>query len=161
MHALKGVDFDLNGGECVALLGENGAGKSTLIKVLGGAHQPDGGSLEIDGQPMVFEKPTDSLDAGIAIIYQEFNLVPGLSVAENVFLGMEPNDFGWVRMSEQKRRVEDTCKRIGANLSPSALCEDLTVAERQLVEIAKALVRDARVLVMDEPSAAPRVSLAT
>ena len=154
MHALKGVDFDLNGGECVALLGENGAGKSTLIKVLGGAHQPDGGSLEIDGQPMVFEKPTDSLDAGIAIIYQEFNLVPGLSVAENVFLGMEPNDFGWVRMSEQKRRVEDTCKRIGANLSPSALCEDLTVAERQLVEIAKALVRDARVLVMDEPSAA-------
>ena len=154
MHALKGVDFDLNGGECVALLGENGAGKSTLIKVLGGAHQPDEGSLEIDGQPMVFEKPTDSLDAGIAIIYQEFNLVPGLSVAENVFLGMEPNDFGWVRMSEQKRRVEDTCKRIGANLSPSALCEDLTVAERQLVEIAKALVRDARVLVMDEPSAA-------
>ena len=153
MHALKGVDFDLNGGECVALLGENGAGKSTLIKVLGGAHQPDEGSLEIDGQPMVFEKPTDSLDAGIAIIYQEFNLVPGLSVAENVFLGMEPNDFGWVRMSEQKRRVEDTCKRIGANLSPSALCEDLTVAERQLVEIAKALVRDARVLVMDEPSA--------
>ena len=85
MHALKGVDFGLNGGECVALLGENGAGKSTLIKVLGGAHQPDEGSLEIDGQPMVFEKPTDSLDAGIAIIYQEFNLVPGLSVAENVF----------------------------------------------------------------------------
>ena len=154
MHALKGVDFDLNGGECVALLGENGAGKSTLIKVLGGAHQPDEGSLEIDGQSMVFEKPTDSLDAGIAVIYQEFNLVPGLSVAENVFLGMEPNDFGWVRMSEQKRRVEDTCKRIGANLSPNALCEDLTVAERQLVEIAKALVRDARVLVMDEPSAA-------
>ena len=114
------------------MLGENGAGKSTLIKVLGGAHQPDEGSLEIDGQPMVFEKPTDSLDAGIAIIYQEFNLVPGLSVAENVFLGMEPNDFGWVRQSEQNRRVEETCRRIGADLSPRALCEGLTVAEKQL-----------------------------
>lgn len=154
VHALKGVDFDLNGGECVALLGENGAGKSTLIKVLGGAHQPDEGSLEIEGYSMVFEKPTDSLDAGIAVIYQEFNLVPGLSVAENIFLGMEPNDFGWVRQSEQNRRVEETCRRIGADLSPRALCEGLTVAEKQLVEIAKALVRDARVLVMDEPSAA-------
>ena len=88
----------------MALLGENGAGKSTLIKVLGGAHQPDEGSLEIEGHLMVFEKPTDSLDAGIAVIYQEFNLVPGLSVAENIFLGMEPNDFGWVRQSEQNRR---------------------------------------------------------
>tara|TARA_A100001015_G_scaffold301511_1_gene388429 strand:- start:478 stop:1581 length:1104 start_codon:yes stop_codon:yes gene_type:complete len=154
VHALKGVDFDLNGGECVALLGENGAGKSTLIKVLGGAHQPDEGSLEIEGHSMVFEKPTDSLDAGIAVIYQEFNLVPGLSVAENIFLGMEPNDFGWVHQSEQNRRVEETCRRIGADLSPGALCEGLTVAEKQLVEIAKALVRDARVLVMDEPSAA-------
>ena len=154
VHALKGIDFDLNGGECVALLGENGAGKSTLIKVLGGAHQPDEGSLEIEGHSMVFEKPTDSLDAGIAVIYQEFNLVPGLSVAENIFLGMEPNDFGWVRQSEQNRRVQETCRKIGAELSPDTLCDDLTVAEKQLVEIAKALVRDARVLVMDEPSAA-------
>ena len=103
VHALKGVDFELSKGECVALLGENGAGKSTLIKVMGGAHLPDAGTIQLDGKE-VFSKPTDSLDAGIAIIYQEFNLVPGLSAAENMFLGIEPNDYGWVRRSEEKER---------------------------------------------------------
>ena len=87
------------------MLGENGAGKSTLIKVLGGAHQPDEGKLEMEGQERKFLKPTDSLDAGIAIIYQEFNLVPGLSVSENIFLGIEPNDYGWIRRGEQKKRA--------------------------------------------------------
>ena len=154
VHALKGIDFELETGECVALLGENGAGKSTLIKVLGGALQPDEGTLEIEGEFRNFLKPTDSLDAGIAIIYQEFNLVPGLSAAENIFLGMEPNDFGWVRKGEQAERTRDAFSRIGANIQPEELCENLTVAEKQLVEIAKALMRDARILIMDEPSAA-------
>jgi ABC-type sugar transport system ATPase subunit len=99
-------------------------------------------------------KPTDSLDAGVAIIYQEFNLVPGLSAAENVFLGIEPQDFGWVRKGEEKAKVREVFKRIGADINPDALCDSLTVAEKQLVEIAKALVREARILVMDEPSAA-------
>ena len=154
VHALKSVDFELLSGECVALLGENGAGKSTLIKVMGGAHQADSGTLSVDGLPQHWHKPTDSLDAGVAIIYQEFNLVPGLSAAENVFLGIEPADFGWVRKSEEKAKVEEVFKRIGAEIKPDALCDSLTVAEKQLVEIAKALVRDARILVMDEPSAA-------
>jgi ABC-type sugar transport system ATPase subunit len=154
VHALKSVDFELDGGECVALLGENGAGKSTLIKVMGGAHRADAGSLSVDGFVQNWIKPTDSLDAGVAIIYQEFNLVPGLSAAENVFLGIEPQDFGWVRKGEEKAKVREVFKRIGADINPDALCDSLTVAEKQLVEIAKALVREARILVMDEPSAA-------
>ena len=154
VHALRAVDFELRSGECVALLGENGAGKSTLIKVMGGAHQADSGTISVDGVFQHWEKPTDSLDAGVAIIYQEFNLVPGLTVAENVFLGIEPAEFGWVRKSEEKARVEEVFKRIGAEIRPGALCDSLTVAEKQLVEIAKALVRDARILIMDEPSAA-------
>jgi ABC-type sugar transport system ATPase subunit len=154
VHALKSVDFELDGGECVALLGENGAGKSTLIKVMGGAHRADAGSLSVDGLVQNWIKPTDSLDAGVAIIYQEFNLVPGLSAAENVFLGIEPQDFGWVRKGEEKAKVREVFKRIGADINPDALCDSLTVAEKQLVEIAKALVREARILVMDEPSAA-------
>ena len=92
VHALKGVDFDLNSGECVALLGENGAGKSTIIKVLGGAIQPEEGIIQIDGKERRFSEPLESLEAGIAIIYQEFNLVPSLSAAENIFLGIEPSD---------------------------------------------------------------------
>ena len=154
VHALKGVDFDLSKGECVALLGENGAGKSTLIKVMGGAHRPDSGTIQLDGKEVSFHKPMDSLDEGIAIIYQEFNLVPGLSVTENMFLGMEPSDYGWVRRSEEKRKAKEILARIGADVEPDTRCDQLTVAEKQLIEIAKALVRDARILVMDEPSAA-------
>lgn len=154
MHALQSVDFELRSGECVALLGENGAGKSTLIKVMGGAHQADSGLLLVQGVLQSWNKPTDSLDAGVAIIYQEFNLVPGLTAAENVFLGIEPSDFGWVRKSEEKQKVREVFNRIGAEINPDALCDSLTVAEKQLVEIAKALVRDAQILVMDEPSAA-------
>ena len=138
----------------MALLGENGAGKSTLIKVMGGAHQADSGLVSVQGVLQSWEKPTDSLDAGVAIIYQEFNLVPGLTAAENVFLGIEPSDFGWVRKSEEKEKVREVFNRIGAEINPGALCDSLTVAEKQLVEIAKALVRDAQILVMDEPSAA-------
>lgn len=154
VHALQSVDFELRSGECVALLGENGAGKSTLIKVMGGAHQADSGLLLVQGVLQSWNKPTDSLDAGVAIIYQEFNLVPGLTAAENVFLGIEPSDFGWVRKSEEKQKVREVFNRIGAEINPDALCDSLTVAEKQLVEIAKALVRDAQILVMDEPSAA-------
>ena len=135
VHALKSVDFELGEGECVALLGENGAGKSTLIKVMGGAHQADSGTLLVNGREQNWTKPTDALEAGVAIIYQEFNLVPGLSAAENVFLGIEPKDFGWVRRGEEKERVKEVFERIGAEINPRTLCDDLTVAEKQLVEI--------------------------
>ena len=154
VQALKGVDFALGEGECVALLGENGAGKSTLIKVLGGAHIPEAGSIEILGEKKMFVRPNDSLAAGIAIIYQEFNLVPGLSAAENIFLGMEPSRLGWINRRRQLEKSREVFDRIGANLDPDELCENLTVAEKQLVEIAKAVVREARILIMDEPSAA-------
>ena len=154
VHALKKVDFELSRGECVALLGENGAGKSTLIKVMGGAHCPDSGTIQLDGKDVSFNKPSDSLDAGIAIIYQEFNLVPALTAAENMFLGMEPNDYGWVSKLEEKRKAKEILCRIGSDVDPDKRCDQLTVAEKQLVEIAKALVRNARILVMDEPSAA-------
>ena len=154
VHALKKVDFELSRGECVALLGENGAGKSTLIKVMGGAHCPDSGTIQLDGKEVSFNKPSDSLDAGIAIIYQEFNLVPALTAAENMFLGMEPNDYGWVSKLEEKRKAKEILCRIGSDVDPDKRCDQLTVAEKQLVEIAKALVRNARILVMDEPSAA-------
>lgn len=154
VHALKGVNFDLHAKECVALLGENGAGKSTLIKILGGALQPEEGTIEVDGQERRFSEPLGSMEAGVAVIYQEFNLVPGLSAAENVFLGIEPSNFGWVRRSEQTIRARETFDRIGAEIDPNELCDQLTVAEKQMVEIAKALVREAKILVMDEPSAA-------
>ena len=154
VHALKEVNFELNKGECVALLGENGAGKSTLIKVLGGAHRPDSGEIWLGGKEMFFEKPTDSLAAGIAIIYQEFNLVPGLSVVENIFLGIEPHDYGWVRREDENRTAKGVLQRIGATIGIRKRCDELTVAEKQMVEIAKALIRNAQILVMDEPSAA-------
>ena len=154
VHALKSVDFELSQGECLALLGENGAGKSTLIKILGGAHSPDSGRIELDGKEIVFQHPTDSLDAGIAVIYQEFNLVPGLSAGENMFLGIEPNDYGWVRREDEMRKAIEILKRIGSIIDPNTRCDELTVAEKQMVEIAKALVRKARILIMDEPSAA-------
>jgi ABC-type sugar transport system ATPase subunit len=154
VHALKLVDFELSLGECVALLGENGAGKSTLIKILGGAQPPDSGRIELDGEEVVFNHPTDSLDAGIAIIYQEFNLVPGLSAGENMFLGIEPNDYGWVRRGDEIAKAREILNRIGSKIDPNTRCDELTVAEKQMVEIAKALVRNARILIMDEPSAA-------
>ena len=154
VHALKSVDFEVCAGECVALLGENGAGKSTLIKVLGGAHAPDDGLIELDGEEVSFGNPNDSLSAGIAVIYQEFNLVPELSAAENIFLGIEPNDFGFVKRRQQFQKAREILTRLGAKIDPNRKCELLTIAEKQLVEIAKAMVRDARILIMDEPSAA-------
>ena len=124
-----------------------------MIKVVGGAHQADSGSLLVDGVEQKWETPNDSLDAGVAIIYQEFNLVPGLTAAENIFLGVWA-DFWMGSKSEEKKKVQEVFKRIGAEINSNSLCGSLTVAEKQLVEIAKALVREARILVMDEPSAA-------
>jgi len=154
VHALKSVDLDLKKGECLALLGENGAGKSTLIKILGGAQHSDSGEIVLDDQHVRFDSPNAAFNAGIAIIYQELNLVPALTAAENVFLGSELTSAGFVRRTEQRERARELFDRVGADIDPDVPCSRLTVAERQLVEIAKALARDARILVMDEPSAA-------
>jgi len=154
VKALQDVDLTLHRGEVLALLGENGAGKSTLMKVLGGAHAPDTGDILIEGKPVQIQSPHDSQDAGIAIIYQEFNLVPGLSAADNIFLGREQTRAGFIRRGEERRRARELFERLEIDIDPDAPCRDLTVAQQQIVEIAKALAIDARILVMDEPSAA-------
>ncbi len=153
VQALDGVDLTLHEGEVLALVGENGAGKSTLIKILAGAHQRDEGEIRMHGEPVALASPQESMARGIRVIYQEFNLVPRLSVMENIFLGNLPTRGGLV----DYRRMETECRallaRVGAEISPRELAGRLSVAHQQLVEIAKALREDARVLILDEPSA--------
>ena len=153
VKALDGVDLDVKKGQVVALLGENGAGKSTLIKILGGAHHQDSGTIEIEGRETVIASPADAIAAGIAVIYQEFNLVPTLSARENIFLGQEKTGGGFLRHGDERRRAIALFERIGVPVNPDIPCRELTVAQQQVVEIAKALSTDARILVMDEPSA--------
>ena len=154
VHALKDVSLELRPAEVLALVGENGAGKSTLIKVLGGAHLPDGGEVLLDGRPIYIPTPTAAQQAGVSIIYQEFNLVPDLTVRENIFLGRERTIAGFVRASEERREALALFEKIGLKMDPEARCRDLTVAQQQKVEIAKALSVDAKIIVMDEPTAA-------
>ncbi len=153
VHALREVSLELHAGEVLALLGENGAGKSTLIKVLGGAHRPDAGSISIDGEDPHIEKPVDAQRAGIGIIYQEFNLVPSLTARENIFLGQETTVGGFIRARQERADAAELFRRIGVPIDPEELCRRLTIAQQQVVEIAKALSQDSRIIVMDEPSA--------
>ena len=154
VQALRGVNFSLKAGEVLALLGENGAGKSTLMKVLGGAFRADAGSIAIDGAAQHFASPQDSRRAGVAVIYQEFNLVPGLTACENIFLGQEPTRAGFVAQGQERRQAAELFRRLGVEVDLDAPCRRLTTAQQQLVEIAKALAFQARIIVMDEPSAA-------
>ena len=154
IQALAGVSFDLRGGEVHALVGENGAGKSTLIKIVAGAYLPDRGSIELSGKLYDGLTPEDASRLGVRVVYQEFNLLPELSVAENIFLGAQPTTrLGLIDTSERRKRTLALLERLGAHLDPDRLVKLLTVGEQQLVEIAKALAMDARILIMDEPSA--------
>jgi rhamnose transport system ATP-binding protein len=156
VHALEDVSLELHGGEVHALVGENGAGKSTLVKILGGVHQPDSGRLLApDGRELVLAGPADARSAGISIIYQEPTLLPDLSVAENVFIGRQPRRSARrLDHRSMRRQTRDLFERLGVLIDPERIARGLSIAEQQIVEIAKALSLDARVVVMDEPTAA-------
>jgi len=154
VQALKGVSFDLREGEVHALVGENGAGKSTLIKVITGAHRPDVGIEEINGQVIHHNDPTIARSLGVAAIYQQPALFGDLSVAENIALGLERGGaWRWVRWKERHERARELLGRVGANISPDVEVRHLTMPQQQLVEIARALGAEARILIMDEPTA--------
>ncbi|MEV7867345.1 sugar ABC transporter ATP-binding protein [Streptomyces sp. NPDC088124] len=151
--ALDSVDFDLRRGEVHVLLGENGAGKSTLIKMLSGAYRPDAGRVLVGGEDVRIHGAQDAERLGIATIYQEFNLVPDLTVAENIFLGRQPRRFGLVDRKRMEADAAALLERVGVTTPPHTKVRELGIARLQMVEIAKALSLNARVLVMDEPTA--------
>lgn len=152
--ALDDVGFDLRRGEVHILLGENGAGKSTLMKILSGAYQKDGGQILLDGHEIEIRNPRHSRQLGIGIIYQELNLVPHLSAAENIFLGREPSSFGLVDRKAMNQSARRLLTGLGVDFNPGRLVKELSIAEQQMVEIAKAISLDARILIMDEPTSA-------
>ncbi|GAA3011985.1 sugar ABC transporter ATP-binding protein [Streptosporangium longisporum] len=155
VRALHEVSLGLYAGEAHALAGENGAGKSTLVKILAGVHRPDAGQVLLDGEPMEFSGPADAQRAGVAVIYQEPTMFPDLSVAENIFIGRHPRGrLGRIDRAAMRARSAELFARLGVALDPEQPARGLSIADQQLVEIAKALSRDARVLVMDEPTAA-------
>src|ERR1700722_7685927 len=154
VRALESVHLEVGPSEIHALLGENGAGKSTLLKILSGAQSADAGDIELFGKPVAFATPHDAQRAGIVTIYQEFTLAPDMTIAENVFIGREPGSrlFGsWRRVAAETKVI---AARIGLKSDPMTAVRDVSVAEQQLVEIARALSMQSRLIVMDEPTAA-------
>jgi ribose transport system ATP-binding protein len=155
VRALDGVDFEVRAGEVHALVGENGAGKSTLMKILAGAQPRDAGQILIDGEPVAVDTPQKAMSLGISIIYQEFNLVPYMSAAENIFLGREPAGAlpGLIDFARLYAEAQEIVDRLGVRLSVRTPVNRLSIAQQQMVEVAKATSRRARIIAMDEPSA--------
>src|SRR5579859_5618571 len=155
VRALDDVSIDVYPGEVHALMGENGAGKSTLMKILAGAYHADEGQIYLDGRPVTIESPHKSMDLGINIIYQEFNLVPQLTIAQNIYLGREPRAKlpGWVDSKKMNEDAQQVMDELGAKLDVRTPVGQLPVAMQQMVEIAKATSRKSRIIAMDEPSA--------
>ncbi len=155
LSVLQDVSIDFHPGEVHALMGENGAGKSTLMKMLAGVYAPDGGSVAWRGQPVRFSTPNDALSQGIAMVHQELMPIPDLSVGENLLLGMEPtNAFGWVDQAALHTQASAWLRQLDTDLDTRRPMRSLSVAQMQVVEIAKALARQADVILMDEPTAA-------
>ena len=151
--ALADVTLTVRAGEIHALVGENGAGKSTLMKVLSGAIQKDSGEISIDGEPVTINSPRDAHDLGIGIVYQEFSLVPALTVAENIMLGRLPHHAGFLDRAAMDRQARHYLDMLGVSIAPTAQAGTLSVAQQQLVEIARVLAMRPRLIVLDEPSA--------
>ena len=159
--ALDNVSIEVARAEIVALIGENGAGKSTLIKILGGIHQPDSGSISIDGQPVLIRSVRDAANHGIGIIHQELNVLDNLDIGSNVFLGREPVFGGPLKLIDRQKIYAETVtytNRLGLNVSPRTPLNRLSIAQQQLVEIARALSLNARILIMDEPTSSLTLS---
>lgn len=155
VHVLKGVSFSLTKGEIHALMGENGAGKSTLMKILTGIYPKDTGSIRVRGEEVEFSGPKDAEEKGIAVIHQELNIIPQLTVTENMFLGRDlTGPFGVLRTKEMKARTKEYLGRLGVQIDPDAEAGTLSIGQQQMVEIARALSLNAEVLIMDEPTAA-------
>ena len=154
VKALDDMHLNLRHNEVLAVVGENGAGKSTLMKLLSGIYVADTGSFRLNGAPLAVSGPKDALETGISIIHQEFNLMPHLTVAQNIFIGREPRTAGFLSERELNRMARELVERLGLPLNVKELVSNLTVAKQQMVEIAKALSYDGRVLIMDEPTAA-------
>ena len=152
VRALSGVDFRLLPGEVHALMGENGAGKSTLVKALTGVHRPTSGQILLNGEPVEFTAPVQAQNAGVSTVYQEVNLCPNLSVAENILLGREPRRLGAIDGRACRSRAAALLERIGLSIDPGSALDSHPIAVQQLVAIARALAVDARVLVLDEPT---------
>lgn len=153
--ALNNVDLQLNNGEVLALLGENGAGKSTLLKILAGAYMMDSGEIYIEGQKQNFKNPLDAFKVGISVIYQELNYFNDLTIAENIFVGRMPkNKFGLIDLTELYSLSKKVLGKMGLDINPKLLMNSLATAERQMIEIAKAISKEMKILVMDEPTAA-------
>ena len=160
VQALDKVDFEAQAGEVVALVGENGAGKSTLMKILSGAYRKDTGRIVLGGREVEIESPHHAQQLGIATVYQEFNLTPNQTVAANIYISREPRQPGlgrYLNLVDRRKMEADAqqmLNRVGARISPTTQVRDLSVAQRQMVEIAKALAVEARIIIMDEPTAA-------
>ena len=151
--ALSDVNFEVSRGELLAIVGENGAGKSTLMKLLGGVLRPDSGTLSVDSEPVEFHHTRQAMDRGVVLIHQELNLAENLDIASNVFLGREPQHWGFLKKRRMIAEARPWLEKLGLKASPRTLVANLSVAQQQLVELAKALTSNARILIMDEPTA--------
>ena len=153
-HALKGVNFDIHRGKVTTLFGENGAGKSTLMKILSGVATPTSGEIDLDGRRVTFSSTVEARDHGISIIHQELSLAPNLSVRDNIFLGRELRNATGIDFAEEARQTKTLMEDLEEDIDPMTLVEDLRLGQQQIVEIARALSVDARILIMDEPTSA-------